>query len=181
MRIVQRTGRIDRLTSRYDVIHSRVCYPDKELDEIITLMAKLIDKIGIVNETIGADSAILGEAPTPRQFNGNIKQRINVLAGKDEGTDKIIEDMERESDIMPQTSPINELSRYIKEKGVDFMKEIQMGHRSGKKGEEPHAVLAYLQEHTERRVYFVMYDFKKDMARVPEDDFDAIRVASCMV
>lgn len=181
MRIVQRTGRIDRLTSRYDVIHSRACYPDKELDEIITLMAKLIDKIGIVNETIGADSAILGEAPTPRQFNGNIKQRIEVLAGKGEGTDKIIEDMERESDIMPQTSPINELSRYIKEKGVDFMKEIPMGRRSGKKGEKSHAVLAYLQEQPERRVYFVMYDFKKDMVRVPDDDFDAIRAASCMV
>ena len=41
MRIVQRIGRIDRLTSKYDTVRSRACYPDKELDGILKLMGKL--------------------------------------------------------------------------------------------------------------------------------------------
>ena len=82
MRIVQRTGRIDRLTSTHKVIHSRACYPDDELDKILGLFGRLIDKIGTVNDTIGLDAELLGEAPTPKQFNGTIARRIRVLAGR---------------------------------------------------------------------------------------------------
>ena len=60
MRIVQRTGRIDRLTSTYDVIHSRACYPDAELDDILELVGKLISKIGVVNDTVGLEVELLG-------------------------------------------------------------------------------------------------------------------------
>ena len=178
MRIVQRIGRVDRLTSRHAVIHSRACYPDDELDAILKLVGKLIDKIGTVNEVVGLDAELLGETPTPRQFNGTVAERVRVLAGDDQA-DKIIEDMERESDIMPATSPINELARHIKEKGLDAMRDVPMGRRSGKGGEGQSAVLAYLQERPQRRVHFVTYDFKSGAARVPEDDFEAIRVASC--
>ena len=177
MRIVQRTGRIDRLTSRYDVIHSRACYPDDALDKIIKLVGKLIDKIDTVNKIVGLDEEVLGETPTPKQFNGTTARRIKALASGE--SDETIEEMERESDVMPLTSPINELSKYVKEKGIDAMNEIPMGRRSGKKGEEQKAVLAYLQEEPERRVYFVIYNYKSDKAYVPDDDSDAIRTASC--
>ena len=177
MRIVQRTGRVDRLTSAYDVIHTRACYPDKDLDDILRLMGKLIDKIHVVDEVIGGDSEILGEAPTPKQFNGTI-QRITVLAGKD-GADSIIKEIERESDVMPALSPINELGRYVNKKGIDFMKEIPMGCRSGKKGESQKAVLAYLQEKPERRVHLIQYDFKTEKASVSDDDSKAIKLMSC--
>ena len=178
MRIVQRTGRVDRLTSTYDVIHTRACYPDKDLDNILKLMGKLLDKIHVVDDVIGGDSEILGETPTPKQFNGTI-QRIKVLADKD-GANTLIQKMERESDIMPALSPINVLGRYINEKGIDFMKDISMGCRSGKKGESQEAVLAYLQEKPERKVHFVHYDFKTNKVLVPDDDSKAINLVSCM-
>ncbi len=178
MRIVQRTGRVDRLTSTYDTIHTRACYPDKELDDILKLMGKLLDKIHVVDEVIGGDSEILGENPTPKQFNG-ATQRIKVLAGKD-GSERLISQMEQESDVMPALSPINELGRFIKEKGMETVQDIPIGRRSGKKGEKQKAVLAYLQEKPERRVYFVNYDFKTDTAIVPDDDSEAMRLVSCM-
>ena len=178
MRIVQRTGRIDRLTSTYDVIHTRACHPDKELDGILKLMGKLLDKIHVVDKVIGGDSEILGEAPTPKQFNGAM-QRIRVLAGKD-GSDKLIQKMEQESDVMPALSPINELGRFIKEKGMETVQDIPIGRRSGKKGENQKTVLAYLQEKPEWRVYFVHYDFKTDKTWVPDDDSEVIRLVSCM-
>ena len=184
MRIVQRTGRVDRLTSEYDIIHTRACYPDKELDNILKLLGKLLEKIDTVNQTVGLDSEVLGETPTPKQFNGTIKDRIKILAGKDgtkDGTAKVIEDMERESDVMPAASPINELSRYIKEKGVNMMEDVPMGRRSGKQDKGQYAILAYLQERPERRVYFVVYDCTRDSAYVPDDDFEAINMTACDV
>ena len=179
MRIVQRIGRIDRLTSTYDVIHSRACYPDKELDKILKLVGNLMGKIEVADKVVGLDTELLGMMPTPKQFNGTAVQRIKVLTSPGKDSDKVIEDLEMESDVMPATSPINELSRYIKTKGIEAMKEIPMGRRSGKIGERQSAVLAYLQK-PDNRVYFVMYDYKEDTAYVPDDDFDAIRATSCI-
>lgn len=176
MRIVQRTGRVDRLTSKHDVIHSRACYPDKDLDAILQLVGTLMDKIGVVDEILGLDAELLGETPSPKQYNGTMVERIRILAG-DGSTDHLIEQMERESDIMPVTSPINELSKHIKYIGIDAMKNAPRGRRSGKRGKGNRAVLAYLQEKSERRVYFVRYENGK--AYVPDDDFDAIQDAAC--
>jgi len=177
MRIVQRTGRVDRLTSRHETIHTRACYPDKELDGILKLMGKLLDKIHMVNKVIGGDAEILGEVPTPKQFNG-ATQRIRVLAAGD-GVEETVQQMEQESDVMPALSPINELGRFIKEKGIEMVQDIPVGRRSGKNGVGQKAVLAYLQQRPERRVYFVQYDFKTDKAWVPDDDSEAIRLVSC--
>ena len=178
MRIVQRTGRIDRLTSRFDVIHSRACYPDMELDGILKLVGKLLEKIETVNEVVGLDVELLGTMPAHKQFNGSAVKRIQTLQSGD-GMDTTIEAMERESDVMPATSPINELSRYIKTIGMEAMKEIPFGRRSGKNGERQSVVLAYM-EKPGNRVHFVIYDYKKNVAFVPDDDFDAIRNAACI-
>ena len=181
MRIVQRTGRVDRLTSRHDVIRTRACYPDRELDDILKLMGKLLDKIHVVDTVIGGDEEVLGEAPTPKQFNG-AAHRIKVLAGGqyDGSADRVISKMEQESDVMPALSPINELGRFIKEKGIETVQDIPLGRRSGKMGDNGQkAILAYLQEGPERRVYFVQYDFETDRALIPDDDSEAIRLASC--
>ena len=179
MRIVQRTGRIDRLTSTFDVIHSRACYPDKNLDGILKLVGKLMEKIETVDDVIGLDTELLGTMPTPKQFNGSAIQRVRRLAESGTDSDKTIEAMERESDIMPATSPMNELSRYIKTIGIEAMKGIPMGRRSGKYGETQSAVLAYL-EKPGGRVYFVIYEYSRDTAYVPDDESDAIRAAACV-
>ena len=179
MRIVQRIGRVDRLTSRHRVIHSRACYPDMELDKILNLFAKLIDKISTVNTFIGLESELLGEVPTRRQFGGTTAPRIRALAGVGGESEKVMGDLEQESDVMPKTTPMNELVKYVKERGIDAMKEIPMGRRSGKRGDGQKAIIAYLQTKPERRVYFVVYDYKNDRAHVPDDDFDAIQAAAC--
>ena len=179
MRIVQRTGRIDRLTSPYEVIHSRACYPDRELNKLLNLMAKLLHKIDTVNRAMGLDAELLGEEPTPRQFNGSIVPRIKALVSGGPEARDAIEKIERESDMMPLMTPVNELVRHIKDRGIEAMKEFPMGRRSGKRGDSQKAVLAYLQEKPERRVYFVVYDYSTMRAVVPDDDSEAIGLAMC--
>ena len=179
MRIVQRTGRIDRLTSKYDTIHSRACYPARELDDILKLMGKLLDKIETVNTVMGLDSELLGETPTPQHYNGGIKDRLRVLGEKGRAASDIIATMERESDMMPQDTPLNEIARRAKEIGIDKLMAMPMGRRSGKVGNGKKCLLAYVRERPERHVYFVTYDYTRDEAFVPDNEYDAVNQARC--
>ena len=180
MRIVQRTGRVDRLTSRHGTVRTRACYPAEQLDSLLQLVGKLMEKIDTVDEVIGMDVEVLGKMPNPKEFNGRLAMDIKALAGRGEGADKVIGRLEAESDMMPKSTPINEIMRHVKEIGSGVMGEVPMGRRSGRRGEGQRAVLAYLQEDgRRRRVHFVVYDYATDRAEAVENDADALRLASC--
>ena len=179
MRIVQRIGRVDRLTSRYETIRSRACYPDTELDGILNLMGKLLDKIQTVDYVIGLDSELLGETPTPRQYNGHLKDRLKILGREGQAASGIILQMEHDADLMPQNTPLNEIARRAKEIGIDELQAMPMGRRGGKAGSKKKCILAYAREKPERYVYFVAYDFEKDEAYMPENEYDAVNEARC--
>lgn len=176
MRIVQRIGRVDRLASEHDAIYSRACYPDSKLDDLLKLMGKLIDKINLVDKLGLLDTELLDKVPTPKQFDGGIASRIRTLA-TDEGSQSVFESIERESDMVSGTSPFNELNRYMKKQSVEHMKQIPVGRRSGKLGEEQKVVLMYT-ESTTNWAHFVIYDYKDGRARIPVED-EAIRLVSC--
>ena len=180
MRIVQRTGRVDRLTSRHGTVRTRACYPDEQLDGLLQLVGRLMEKIDTVDEVVGMDVEVLGKMPNPKEFNGRLAMDVKALAGQGGGADGVIKRLEAESDMMPQSTPINEIMRHVKEIGSGVMGEVPMGRRSGRRGGGQRAVLAYLQEGGRtRRVHFVVYDYAEDRAEVAENDADALRLASC--
>ena len=179
MRIVQRIGRIDRLTSKYDTVRSRACYPDKELDGILELMGKLLAKIQAVDRVIGLDTELLGETPTPRQYNGHLKDRLKILGKNGDAASDVILQMGQNADLMPQNTPLNEIARRAKEIGIEELQAMQIGRRSGKAGSKKKCILAYVRKKPQRHVYFVAYDFEKDEARVPENEYDAVNEARC--
>ena len=176
MRIVQRIGRVDRLTSIHDTVRSRECFPDEKLDELLTLVGKLMDKIGDINDTVGLDADLLGQEASPKNFKGTAVGRIQALAGGEAG--RVTDELEHESDLMPVTSPINEISQHIKKAGIMQMERFIMGRRSGKRGDVHEAVLAYVREMPRRRFYSVVYDYGTECAEVV-DDMDAILRVRC--
>lgn len=176
MRIVQRIGRVDRLTSTHDVVHSRECFPDEKLDELLTLVGKLMDKIGDINSAIGLDADLLGQEASPKNFKGTTIGRIRALASGD--AHRVTEELEHESDLMPMLSPINEINQYIRKTGIMKMDEFSMGRRSGKAGVGQKVVLAYLRESPRRRFYSVLYDCNLERAEII-DDMEAITLAKC--
>ena len=133
MRIVQRMGRIDRLTSTYDVVHSRECFPDDSLDKLLKLVGNLVEKIATIDGTIGMDTGILGEEANPKQFNGTTAKKLLAFAGREGDVASTAGQIEKESDMMPAISPLNEINQYVKKTGIQRMMEIPMGRRSGKK------------------------------------------------
>ncbi len=177
MRIVQRIGRIDRLTSSYDMVHSRECFPDKGLDELLKLVGRLIEKIETIDDTIGLDTGILGEGANPKQFNGSTANQIRAFAGNGD-VKNTAEKLEHESDLMPAISPLNEINQYVKKTGIDQMLKIPMGRRSGKKGHENTVIVAYIQENPKRRFHAVLFDYKTRKATVI-DDIDAFKIVVC--
>ncbi|MCY4491733.1 MAG: helicase-related protein, partial [Thaumarchaeota archaeon] len=180
MRIVQRIGRVDRLTSKHDTIHSRACYPDRELDGILELMGKLLKKIQTVDKVIGLDSDLLGEIPTPKQYNGHIRDRLKILGDEGQAASDVIFTMGRNADLMPQNTPLSEITRWAKDTGIDELRAMTMGRRSGKVGSKKKCILAYSREKPERYVYFVVYDYEKDKACVPDNEYDAVNEARCI-
>ena len=182
MRIVQRTGRVDRLTSRHKTVRTRACYPASELDGLLRLVGTLMEKIEVAGKVVGTDVEILGKMPNPKEFNGRMAMDVKALAGQGAGADSVIGRLEAESDMLPQSTPFNEIVRHVKEIGLDAMGEVPMGRRSGRRGEGQKAVLAYLQEGGRgraRRVHLVVYDYAADRAEVAGNDADALRLASC--
>ncbi len=181
MRIVQRTGRIDRLTSRHGTIRSRACYPDRQLDDLLKLLGKLARKIDTAQAVVGGYK-ILDKDAGDKVYNGTIARDMRVLAGLEGGEadlKKAVERLETSFDMMPRSTPLNEIIRHVKEIGFDAMGAAPMGRRSGRKGEGRKAVLAYLQDGKAGRVHFAVYDYATDTAEVPGSDTDAIRLAAC--
>lgn len=175
MRIVQRIGRVDRLTSIHDTIHSRECFPDENLDELLELVGKLMAKINDINESVGLDADLLGQEASPKTFKGETVARIHAMAGND--GDRVAEEMERESDLSSMMSPLHEISQYVRRAGIMKMEEFPMGRRSGKAGEGRRAVLAYLREKS-RRLHFVAYDYGLGRAEIV-DDMTALKLSGC--
>ena len=77
MRLVQRIGRVDRLTSAHPIVHSRECFPDTELDDLLNLVGRLMEKIGDINETVGLDADLLGRRHPRRTF----RERPQLASG----------------------------------------------------------------------------------------------------
>ena len=177
MRLVQRIGRIDRLTSPHETVHSRECFPDEKLDELLMLMGKLYEKIGDINETVGLDADLLGQEASPKNFQGTAARRLRTLAG-DGDSAEVTDALERESDLMPAASPFNEISRHIRKEGIMKMDGFPMGRRAGKAGEERKAVLAYVRAGPRRAFSSVICDLSDGTAEVV-DDMEAIRLARC--
>lgn len=179
MRIVQRIGRVDRLTSAYPTIRTRACFPTQELDDILKLIHKIYGKIRVADAVVGNDGNLLGEESTERQFSGGLTSDLKVLAGIEDGDQReVLERLQADSDMMPD-SPFLELQAHANNIGFEGMEEYPIGRRSGKVGSEKKVVLAY-REKVRERVHYVIYDYKTGKAETSDgDETKFIQAARC--
>jgi hypothetical protein len=132
VRMIQRAGRIDRIGSPFDVIFIYNFYPEKELESLLELVKILQGKIEMINETIGLDASVLGEAINPKVFG-----IISDLRGTKDEKDKILKELEEE-----QFGGGELFWQPLKDFGLEKLKEfceslphgIQSGLRKGFRG-----------------------------------------------
>ena len=169
MRIVQRVGRVDRLTSRYKKITSAVFVPEKELNDLLRIMEKLEAKIQVIADVVGAEGSILGEKENPKEFNAIDRIRREDVA--------LIDDMERSAELLTMTTPYQEILKYIKGIGRERLRNIKMGKRSGLRSEHSGAVMMYRERSND--VHMVLYDHKKSQIASVNDVTGSFAMIKC--
>lgn len=153
MKIVQRVGRVDRLTSEFDVVTSAVFIPEKELEDILGLLAKLEEKIQKASETVGVEATILGEKENPKNFN--------ALARISKSDASLIDDMERSAELLPMQTPFQAILAYMKKVGAKDLESIPLGKLSGKKSDESALVIFYREKRKAEEMHLIVYDYKR--------------------
>jgi len=153
MRIVQRVGRVDRIGSEYETVTAAVFWPENALDDILRLIQRLEEKIKKIAVTIGEPSTILGEMETPKNFN--------ALARIKREDHAILDDMERESELLPARTPYQMILTHLRKEGEKGLKGISSGKRSGKISKENGIVIFYREIKSLEGIHLLHYDFKR--------------------
>ena len=83
MRLVQRHGRIDRIGSQHDEVFLRCVYPDKQLDKLLDLEARLRRKLKQAMVTFGGAAPLPGFDEIDVSFTDDTKQAIDKLRAGD--------------------------------------------------------------------------------------------------
>ncbi|WIL38000.1 helicase-related protein [Kurthia sp. YJT4] len=95
VKIIQREGRIDRITTEYNNIYIYNFIPDDRLDSILNLTKRLSEKIKYINETIGNESRIISEDEIliDKIFNEKDQDQILRINNEDQS---LLDELERE-------------------------------------------------------------------------------------
>lgn len=152
MKIVQRVGRVDRLTTQFPEVTSAVFFPEKELEDELGLLVKLTKKIQKAAGTVGVESSILGERASPKNFNAFEKIKTEDAS--------LLDDMERSAELLPLMTPYQTVLSYLKKVGEKELKSIPYGKRSGRQSQESGIVLVYREKRSKDSIHFLFFDYK---------------------
>lgn len=97
VRMIQRNGRINRLGSSFDQVLVFNMNPLQKLDLYLRLVKRLEGKINMINNTIGNDQSVLGEAANPIEYIENLKDLYSEEAQK---RAKALEELEKAGDFL---------------------------------------------------------------------------------
>ncbi|MGB9006128.1 MAG: helicase-related protein, partial [Candidatus Aminicenantales bacterium] len=79
MRLVQRHGRIDRIGSLYNEVFIRCFFPDKRLDSLLTLEARVRRKLAQAAASVGVESEVIPGAATSDIVFAETRKEIEEL------------------------------------------------------------------------------------------------------
>jgi SNF2 family DNA or RNA helicase len=153
MKIVQRVGRIDRIGSRFQKVYSCIFMPEKELNDLLQLIEKLTAKIEGTRKTVGIDAEILGGDVDPKNFNAIARMRRE--------DQKVLDDLERDSELLPAKTPFQHVWAYIKREGERGLASMPLGKRSGKRSDVNGIVAFYRERGSLESVHLVFYDLNR--------------------
>jgi hypothetical protein len=121
-KMVQRTGRIDRLGSPHERITVHNFFPEEGLGELLGLMERLAEKIRAIDRNVGLEASVLGERVNPREFNAlrRIEEEDQTVTGE----------LEAETDVSGEFMR-QVLADHLKEYGPERLERIPDGVHSG--------------------------------------------------
>ena len=182
VRIIQREGRIDRITTQHDNIYIYNFMPENELEALLNLVDKINKKISYINQTIGTESKILSEDEVINEkvFNAEDIDGLRELS-KSEKKSRVLDEMEEKYDkFVPTEEYMRQAYKNLildNEKNINTAKKMKHGIYSIKKSDNYKGVYMYFK--SEDKNYWLFYDFiKKEYIRNKPEIYNIISEGS---
>ncbi len=140
-RMIQRAGRIDRIGTDFDTLSIYNFFPDAGLERLLGLVQSLQTKIRQIDDVVGLDASVLGEAINPKVFN-----TIKRIESEDE---TVIDEEEADAELASDEGLIRNLAEFIKASGSQILSELPDGIHSGKHARGHRGVFLYYQRRGE--------------------------------
>ncbi len=168
VRMVQRAGRIDRIGSEYEVVHSYNFIPEDALESLIGLMQRLRDRLEAINRAGLLDAPVLGELPTPQDFNA-----LRRIAQADQ---TVWSELESFSELDFGEFLQQELLDFLKRVGEEKLKALPPGVGTGKKAPDGRrGLFVHLKGGSQH--FWLFYDLAT--RRFLERKLEVIRLVHC--
>ncbi|MBI5670656.1 MAG: helicase [Chloroflexi bacterium] len=123
IRMIQRAGRIDRLGTAFETLSIYNCFPQSGLESLLGLVERLQDRIRDIDRTVGLDASVLGEVVSQRS--------LNQLRRLRQGDESLIDELERETELVSTDEMKFPLVLYLQQVGMDKLRSIPAGIGSG--------------------------------------------------
>jgi len=120
MKIVQRTGRIDRMGSQHESVVVYNAFPEKGLEVLLKLMKKLQEKIAQTHRSVGLEWSLLGEDPVSVDFAATIER----IKSKDP---RVLIDIEHKMEGLVGLDPQEQLLAILQTLSKDQIEKIPDG------------------------------------------------------
>ena len=128
VRMVQRIGRVDRIGSPHETISVYNFFPEEELEELLSLVQRLHEKLDAINRTVGLDASVIGEKPSPMEFN--------ILRRVQQQDETVLDELEEASELSIGEFLKQDLLRFLKELGEERLENIPLGMGTAREGQE---------------------------------------------
>ncbi len=125
VRMIQRNGRIDRLSSPHQDITIANFFPEGELEKQLKIVERLQKKIKQIQDTLPTDSSVIGE--TVRVFS------LEELRKTKAGDVSVIDQIDSENPINRFHDMLNEVIQMLQDFGIEEVSKIPFGCQSNKK------------------------------------------------
>lgn len=137
IRLVQRSGRIDRLGSPHEQVFICNMFPEDELERLLRLVERLQDRINQIDELGLLDGSVLGEVVHPRTFN--TLRRIR----DEDGT--VLDEEEARAELAGPELLLKQLKELLGKAGADKIIDLPDGIHSGLRRTNQNGMFFYFQ------------------------------------
>jgi SNF2 family DNA or RNA helicase len=137
IRLVQRSGRIDRIGSPHPEIGIYNLFPEAELEDLLHLVERLTGRISMIDDLGLLDASVLGEVVHPRTFN--TLRRIREEDGA------VLDEEEARAELAGPEALLKDLKGLLNRDGADALSTLPNGIHSGLRREKCNGMFFYFQ------------------------------------
>jgi superfamily II DNA or RNA helicase len=137
--LVQRAGRIDRIGTEHETIRIYNFLPHKRIEERISLKERLSRRIQEIHDHIGEDEKILDESE-------RLNEEALYAIYESMDIEKLEEEIDEDEFNLDEAELLIETLEREKPEYMNYIRTLQQGTRSCKKGENYQGVFAYFRK-----------------------------------